>query len=331
MASPQSQAKDFICSPKQFRKWATAVFDARDSSREFVARTLNGKKIKGFNVDRYIEAKEELSLLDTLPPIPERKTFEQHLAWLEEAESRAMATSADQRLVRSLPTIKDVMTIGNQRQQRALAKWSKRYGPMFEKKFSRRQLERATADLTLILHDSKFDIAMLARHGVKDSSIDYVLTQTHAKTLENGLLSVFGEDLIRKDQMLDQVKNLLEKNPVKWPVNAAVNTGFFLSSKYIFSGVLVTLPRHQIARITAEDMALILTEGWAKHGTAMAAKYAPQVKKQIFYNSAKNIFGDLSYLSTAYIATEFIRNHYGYEDKIDQKKHRTDVVKPVVE
>jgi|GEM_PF-3312474 len=326
------------CDLHAFRRWVDVVFNGRDEAQEFIARTLQSGKLKHFDFKAYFQAKEKFSELETLPPIPGRDHFEEHLAWLESAESRATdqvggATALDEvggahaldgSFAQNLPTVEGILLHGTARQKNALARWSKKYGPLFDRKFSRGELAQASADLSLILHDSRLNLETLNRAGVQNLSQAFVETELHSKILEKGLIRVFGKsDLIRKDRLIDQVKRLLQRSGVKWPVNGAMNTAFFLSSRYLFRAVLITLPNSRIARISTEDMAKLLVEGFEKRGPEMAAKYAPKVRQQVFYNAVKKGVRNFSYLSLSYVAHQIIETHLAYEDQLDRQRHRT--------
>jgi len=309
------------CDLHAFRRWANIVFTGRDEAQEFIARALQSDKLKHFDFETYFQAKEKFAELETLPSIPDRENFEAHLAWLESAETRAMDKVGG---ATALPSLEDILLSGTARQKNALTRWSKKYGPLFQKKFSRGQLAQASTDLSLILHDSRLSLETLNRAGIQNLSKTFVESNLHAKILEKGLIRVFGRsNLIRKDRLIDQVKLLLQKNGVKWPVSGVLNTASFLSSRYLFRAVLISLPNNRIARISTEDMAKLIVEGLEKRGPEMAAKYAPKVKRQVFYNAIKKGVRNFSYLSFSYVAHQIIQTHLAYQHQLDRQRHRT--------
>jgi hypothetical protein len=323
-----AQARATACNESITRRWIGNLFEGRDRAAEYFNQRVRNQKIKKFDFDAYFAAKEELAPLEKLPNIPPRTEFEAHMAWLESAETRALETQRDKEFSKNLPTLEETLLNGTPRQKKALALWSRNYASRFEKGFTALELRRASADLTLILHDSRLDLGELTRVGLPDATSRFIKSEAHARIFEKGMLEVFGrKELIRPPKFAERVFELLQKKGFKWPINVVTNTGFFLSSKNLINGALITLPKHQIARVSARDLAELMAKGWQNEGERLTLKYAPQVQKQIVYNAFKNTLGDLSYGTTAFIVYRFVKNHFAYEGKLEEQRHRTEIEK----
>lgn len=271
-----------MAKPCNTREIIASILGVKDSTGEWLRKHFQYKSVREFDSELYFKNKAEFDNLKTvgqLPDAPPKSESERHLAWLDtQTETGEM-----------LPSVLDVLDKGTETQKARLHKWVKKYS---EKKLTDHQIHEAAVDLSLILHNTKFNLPELIRNGAGKMAEKMVKSQYHQHFIHEQLkLALVESEFLKKENLLNVLMRWKETTPGKWIYTAGANAYAFSMAKDYGHLLLIALPEHQIAKLTAEDLAILMKTGGVNSPKfeEIASRYQGVVKKQVLYNTIHSI------------------------------------------
>ncbi len=303
-----------LASPCTTRKILSRVFNTPDQTSEWLAKHFQNKKIENFNPDLYFNSLDEFENLKSvgpLPPQPPIDEFERNIAWLDTQTQTG----------EKLPTVLNIIENGSERQKYRLSQWAKQYS---DRKLTEYQVNEAAAELSLILHHTQFNIAELYQHGATELAKKMVRTQYHQHLIEQQLkLAMQESDLLKNENILNLIGRVKNTSPGKWILNAGTNTYTLSNAKSIAHGLILSLPDHQWAKLTAEDLETLFKTGGihSPHLNEIAAQYKGAVRGQVIYNTIQDATLQISRILLVDLILHKYHQYQERQDRLDKKDH----------
>jgi hypothetical protein len=287
------------------------VMNAKNDTRESLAKTFQKKNVKDFNDDTYLEAKiayteMKAKAIDLGPPPPVTE-YEKYTAWMDTQVGNNS---------RALPTIEDVLAFGTEHQKRSLSKWISHYSPQ---KLTQQQTRDAAYDLSLILHDIHFEVADLEKLGAHALAKKMVKSQYHERMIYDDLRATMTKNgFFREETLRDRLKELAISKPAKWTYIGGANAYFIANAASVGHLLLLTLPDWRIAKLTMEDLELLIKAGpktaeFNSMVTKIAARYENKIREQVFYDALDSVITDIGAALWVRWGYYKIKDHKSYE------------------
>ncbi len=290
------------------------ILETPDQTTEWLARHFQYQDVKNFDADLYFKSKDEfenLMVTGHAPKQPHHHEFEKTAAWWD-----AQTGSG-----KKFPAIGEVLENGTETQKARLSEWVDHYS---DRKLTEFQIKQASTELSLILNNTKYTLSELRKHGADGLAKKMVTSQYHQSLIQKQMMFELRESgLIKKENILNVLNRFGRTNPGKWLLTGSANAYSLGTATKWRHTLILSLPDHQIARLTLEDLEILMKTGGVNSTrfAEIAAGYKSAVVKQVLYNSVQDLTIQLARIYWIDIAIRKYHQHGDRQEELKNKDH----------